>query len=808
MCHGDTLSHISISANITSKTLYTFFTKCQAFLKLCDPHIEERMNTLNKLIIAEKPSVARAIAPVVGATNRKEGYTEGNGYIVSWCVGHLVALASPDDYCEQWSGAWNFDQLPILPDGWRYKITKDTRAQFLVLKQLLLSPDISEVICATDADREGECIFRYVYNIARCQKPVKRLWTSSLEFSAIKEGMLKLKNDSDYDNLYKAGSCRAKADWLIGMNATRLFSCRYNKLLNLGRVQTPTLAMVVKRDIDIKNFVKTKFFIVELDCGGFTAISEKYDNESYAAKIAKMCDGKTAFITGIENKTVNDNPPKLYDLTSLQRDASKKYGYTSKQTSAYAQSLYEGALISYPRTKSKYLTDKEESTIIDVIASVGQIFTFGEVSEPNIKRVINNDKVSGHHAIVPTMEAANADISALPKGERNILDLIVNRLLCAVSKPHIYEMKRIDIICENNQFSASGKKEIDLGWKIIENKLNTQDSKKEEKAADLPDITENQALENVSAEYTEHWTSPPKHYTEDSLLSAMENAGQEIYDEETEKKGLGTPATRADIIEGLVKHGYIVRSKKQILSTEKGVNLISVIPDEIKSPELTADWEMKLQRMENGEYDESTFIGEISEYVKQICSNYSSVDERSINFDTVVGKCPRCGARVIEGKNNYYCESGKDKCDFSIWKNMKAPNTSISPKSAVELLSKGMTQLKAKSKEGKEYTAYFKLVDTGKYVNLEMLKADDMAIGVCPMCGGLVVKGKYGYYCKNMCGMNVGRVFKKELTETQLKLLLSGKKTSYTEKNRKTIVLPEIATSIYQGKTFYQWKVQ
>lgn len=779
-----------------------------AYKKYALQIFKERMNTLNKLIIAEKPSVARAIAPVVGATERKEGYTEGNGYIVSWCVGHLVALASPDDYGEHWSGEWNFEQLPILPEGWRYKVTQTTKAQFLTLKQLLLSPDISEVICATDADREGECIFRYVYNIARCQKPVKRLWTSSLEYAAIKEGMSQLRNDSDYDNLYKAGSCRAKADWLIGMNATRLFSCRYKKLLNLGRVQTPTLAMVVKRDLDIKNFVKTKFFTVELNCGEFTAISEKFYSEAYAAKVAESCNGKTAFISGIENKTVKENPPKLYDLTSLQRDANKRFGYTSKQTSTYAQSLYEGALISYPRTLSRYLTDKEESTITNVIGSVGKLFPFGEVAAPDIKRVIKNDKVSGHHAIIPTIEVANTDLSALPKGEKNILDLIVNQLLCAVSQPHIYEMKYVNVICENTLFTASGKKEIDLGWKKIEAALSTQAPSNDEQLAELPDITENQALQNVSAEYSEHWTTPPKHYTEDSLSSAMEHAGHEIYDDETEKKGLGTPATRADIIEGLVKHGYIVRNKKQILSTEKGINLISVVPDEIKSPELTADWEMKLQKMENGEYAESAFMDEISEYIKQICNNYSSVDERNINFDTVIGKCPRCGARVIEGKTNYYCENGKDKCDFSIWKNMKVPDATISPKCAVELLSKGMTQLKAKSKEGKEYTAYFKLVDTGKYVNLEMLKADDMAIGNCPKCGGLVIKGKYGFYCKNMCGMNVGKVFKKELTETQLKQLLSGKKTSYTEKDRKTVVLPEIAINNYQGKTYYQWKVQ
>lgn len=681
-----------------------------------------------KLIIAEKPSVARAIAPVLGANTKKDGYTEGNGYIVSWCFGHLVGLYMPNDYCEKWAAKpWNFGMLPMLPDMWKFKVSKDCKEQFNILKKLLNDGNVDEVICATDADREGECIFRYVYNLSGSKKPVKRLWVSSLEESAIKDGFAKLKNGSDYDNLYNAGFCRAKADWLVGMNGSRLFSVRYNSRLNTGRVQTPTLAMIVKRDYDVKNFVKQKYFTVELDCGSFIASSDKIEDESKASELIAKVSGKTAIAAEVKKEVKTVNPPKLYDLTTLQREANKQFGYTAQQTLDYLQALYEGKLSTYPRTDSQYLSDDMEQTARDMVKTVYSVFPeFGAVPQSaDIKRCINNKKVTGHHAVIPTANIENTVLSSLPEGQKNILKLISAKLIMAVSEPHKYETVKIKVTCENTDFNANGKTVIENGWKSVEEKVksvlkskNTDDEEKDDTKS-LPEITQGNSFENVTADKSEHWTSPPKPFTEDTLLSAMEHAGQDNYDDDTEKKGLGTPATRAGTIEGLVQHGYAERKGKKITATEKGVNLINVVPDEVKSPKLTADWEMQLQQIERGEYSADSFMDNITSFVKEICTKYGAVDS-SVNF----------GGSQSE------------------------------------------------------------------------------TLGKCPKCGKEIKKGKFGFYCTGKCGMNVAKVYGKELTESQLLKLLSGKEISYTANGKKTIVVPEVVQNNYNGKTYFIWRTK
>lgn len=672
-----------------------------------------------KLIIAEKPSVAKGICQALNVTDKKEGYITNNEYIISWCYGHLVGLYLPNEYGEHWQ-KWSFSILPMIPEQWKFKVKKDCSAQLNVLKKLMNNSEVTEIICATDADREGECIFRYVYYLLGCKKSVKRLWVSSLEESAIKDGMSKLKPMSEYDSLFNAGFCRAKADWLVGMNGSRLFSLRYKQKLNLGRVQTPTLAMIVKRDYEVKNFVKQKYFTVDLNCG-FTAISERIDDESSANKILSLVNGKNAVLSELKKEIKTVNPPKLYDLTTLQREANKKFGYTAKQTLDYLQLLYEAKLATYPRTDSPYLSDDMEQTALNVINDINAVFPeFNCSAEPNIKRCINNSKVTGHHAIIPTSNIAKSNISELPEGQKNILRLIAAKLIMATSEPHRYEAVSAKIICENIPFKATGKTIINIGWKKIDELFSSADSEKEKSDENiaLPELTEGQTFTNVSASKSEHWTSPPKHYTEDTLLSAMERAGNDEYDDDTEKKGLGTPATRAAIIESLVVNEYAKRNNKQIIATEKGINLINVVPEEVKSPKLTAEWETQLQLIEHNKYQSEAFMNTICSFINQICSKYNSEDS-SVTFvkeDTSVGKCPKCGKNVI--------------------------------------------------------------------------------------------KGKLGYYCTGKCGMNVAKVYGKELTERQLTALLSGKETSFNSNGKKTIVLPEISENQYNGKIYYQWKTK
>ena len=564
------------------------------------------------LVIAEKPSVAQSIAKVLGATSRKDGYLEGNNYIVSWCVGHLVGLADASSYNERYA-KWRYDDLPIVPEEWLFEVPKDKAQQFKILRDLIKDKRVTELVCATDAGREGELIFRLVYHKAGCTKPFKRLWISSLEDAAIREGFNHLRDGSDYDKLYEAALSRSKADWIVGINGTRLFTTLYKKKLVVGRVQTPTLAMLVEREGKITTFHKEKYFNVHVERDGLIADMEKIKTEEEAKTIAAACDKKQAVVSSVRKETKTVNPPKLYDLTTLQREANRYFSFTAQQTLDLVQSLYEKKLLTYPRTDSQFITDDMEGTarkVIDIICRKVSIFD-GIRHDPDMKRIINNAKVTDHHAIIPTVQLEKQDISELPQSEQKVLSLVGMRLLAATGEKHIYDETRITLSCEGYEFKSKGKTVTQEGWKAVEQRfkasLKTKDKEDPEKV--LPAVNENDILSPVSASVTEHYTTPPKPYTEDTLLSAMETAGNDEFDEETEKKGLGTPATRAGIIEKLVKSGFIERKGKSLVPTKDGSNLVCVLPEQITSPTMTAEWENTLMQIERGNADADAETG-------------------------------------------------------------------------------------------------------------------------------------------------------------------------------------------------------
>ena len=674
-----------------------------------------------QLVIAEKPSVARSIAEVIGAAENHDGYMEGNGYVVSWCVGHLVELAQPESYGEQWK-KWTYESLPVKPETWRYEVKPDTKAQYDVLFQLMHREDVSATICATDAGREGELIFRLVYEMAGCDKPIKRLWISSMEESAIREGFENLQPGSDYDNLYHSALCRQEADWLVGINGTRLFTVLYGgKVLKVGRVQTPTLAMLVDREAKIMNFQKEKYYMAHILMDGMDAATGRIDDKNEADEIAGGCQNGQALTTSVvkEEKTVM--PPKLYDLTTLQRDANRLFGFTAKQTLEYTQSLYEKKLATYPRTDSQFLSDDMGQTAEGVIEAVFSSLMFEEnkVSRPDIKRILNSKKVTDHHAIIPTMEIAKADLAALPETERKILSLVANRLLCATGEKHLYETVKAEFSCGGHTFAVSGKSVTHNGWKSFEDAFKrsfkisgNQEEEKEEKK--LPELSEGQAFDGVQTKVSEHFTSPPKHFTEDLLLSAMERAGAEDMGDDVERKGLGTPATRADIIEKLVRDGFVKREKKQIIPTEDGMKLITVLPDVVKSPKLTADWENALTLVAKGELPMEDFMADIENMVSELIHTYHEVsDEQKKMFaqeQAALGVCPNCGGQVVKGKFGAYCVK---KCGMNVSRVMGAALTDAQVKDMLagkKILLKGL-----KSKAGKPYDAYIIPSGTEEY---------------------------------------------------------------------------------------------
>ena len=686
------------------------------------------------LIIAEKPSVAATIAAALGAKEKKDGYIAGNGCLVSWCVGHLVQLAEAAAYGEQYK-KWSYDSLPILPQEWQYAVASDKGKQFKILKDLMHRADVSEVVNACDAGREGELIFRFVYDVAGCKKPMRRLWISSMEESAIKAGFASLKDGKEYDPLYSSALCRAKADWIIGINMTRLFSCLYGKTLNVGRVQTPTLKMLVDRDAAITTFKKEKYYHVRLSLSGVEAASAKIHAADEAGNLKAACEAAQAVCTSVTREKKTVAPPKLFDLTGLQREANCIYGYTAKQTLDLAQALYEKKLLTYPRTDSSYLTDDMGGTAAQIAALLAGKLPFMQGADftPEISRLLDSKKVSDHHAIIPTMELAKADLAALPESERNILTLAGARLLMACAEPHIFEAVTAVFSCAGQEFTAKGKTVLAEGWKGLERrfmatlkkKADTEDDEENALSLDVPPFAEGQTFDNPQAAVTEHFTTPPKPHNEASLLSAMERAGNEETDPDAERRGLGTPATRAAIIEKLVKGGFVERKGKQLIPTKSGIELVCVLPEVLTSPQLTADWENNLTQIAKGNADPDSFMTGIETMTRELVSTYPFLSdkekERFKEEKPVIGKCPRCGANIYEGRKNYYC-ANRD-CAFAMWKNdrfFEERKVTFSPKIAAALLKDGKAKVKKlySPKTGKTYDGTILLADTGgKYVN-------------------------------------------------------------------------------------------
>ena len=683
-----------------------------------------------KLVICEKPSVGAAVAAALGVREKKDGYIEGNGYVISWCIGHLVGLAEAAAYGEQYK-KWSYDSLPILPQEWQYTVAADKGKQFKILKDLMRRADVSEVVNACDAGREGELIFRLVYHAAGCDKPFSRLWISSMEKSAIKRGFAELKPGKDYDALYASALCRAKADWIIGINATRLFSVLHGKTLNVGRVQTPTLKMLADRDAAITSFKKETYHIVRLDVGGAEAASARISDAAKAEAVKTACEASQAVCVSLKKEKKTALPPKLFDLTLLQREANRVYGFTAKQTLDYAQSLYEKRFLTYPRTDSNYLTEDMAQTATDLVAALLPVLPFMQGAEltPEIWRVINSAKVSDHHAIIPTAAFAGNGFNGLPESEKKLMSLVCCKLLCAVAAPQEYETVTAIFDCGDKPFTAKGKTILIAGWKDIDTRFRAAlKAKPDEDSAEdaaLPELAEGQIFEAVTASVSEHYTTPPKPYTEDSLLSAMENAGKEDMPEDAERQGLGTPATRAAMIEKLLSAGFVERKGKSLVPTKDGINLAVILPDMLKSPLLTAEWETRLTEIAKGSDDPQSFMQGIEDMTQELVKRYSHITEDGKKLfapeKEAVGICPRCKSPVYEGKKNFYCSDRS--CRFVMWKNDKffeSRRTVFSKKIAAALLKDGKAKVKGLYSErtGKTYDGTVLLCDTGeKYVN-------------------------------------------------------------------------------------------
>ena len=686
---------------------------------------------MHNLIITEKPSVARTISKVLGATTRRDGYLEGGGYLISWCVGHLVELAPPGVYdprLERWDRA----DLPILPERWQYLVSSSTKKQFDILCKLMHRPDVDRIVCATDAGREGELIFRLVYHQCGCRKPVSRLWISSMEDAAIREGFANLKPSTEYDSLYKAALCRERADWLVGINATRLFSCLHGVTLNVGRVMTPTLAMTVEREAVIASFRPEPFYMVLLKMEDCMASSERFKDKSQAEELLAECrKSSQAVVQKSECKEKSERPPALYDLTTLQRDANRLLGYSAQQTLDYTQALYEKKLVTYPRTDSRYLTEDMAAGLPGLVMDTAAAFGFRGAIPVHAKQVINNKKVSDHHAILPTQSVAGADLSSLPAGEASILRLIAARLLAAVGEPYRYAETTVQFECAGQTFTAKGRTVLDEGWKAVERAVFGDIAEKVEENLDvLTEAQDKKTLPIMDAQLKEGRTAPPKHFTEDTLLAAMESAGAETkvncpngaregglgrMPEEAERRGIGTPATRAATIEKLVQKGFLAREgsgkTKHLIPTEKGRCLIAAMPEQLKSPAMTAAWEKKLLEIECNNYTPEQFMEEIESMMKSLVNQYAntpSAPAKATPGASVIGTCPHCGSEVAEREKGFFCASRE--CRFVIWKDNaffnrlgKRPTRQVVDK----LLRDGRARLKdcKSQRTGKTYNA-------------------------------------------------------------------------------------------------------
>ena len=671
---------------------------------------------MHNLIVTEKPSVARTISKVLGVTTCRDGYLEGCGYLISWCVGHLVELAPPGVYdprLERWDRA----DLPILPERWQYLVSSSTKKQFDVLCKLMHRSDVDRIVCATDAGREGELIFRLVYQECGCRKPVSRLWISSMEDAAIRAGFANLKPSTEYDSLYKAALCRERADWLVGINATRLFSCLHGVTLNVGRVMTPTLAMTVEREAAIAAFKPEPFYIIQLQTGGCMASSERFKEKAQAEELLAECrKSSQALVQKSERRERSERPPALYDLTTLQRDANRMLGFSAQQTLDYTQALYEKKLVTYPRTDSRYLTEDMAAGLPGLAMDTAVAFGFRGAIPVHGKQVIHNQKVSDHHAILPTQSVARVDLSSLPAGEGSILRLIAARLLSAVGEPYRYAETTVQIECAGQTFTAKGKTVLDEGWKAVERAILGDTAEKDkEKLGILPEVQGQETLPILDAELKEGKTSPPKHFTEDTLLAAMESAGADSIPEEAERRGIGTPATRAATIEKLVQKGFMARDggskTKHLIPTEKGRGLIAAMPEQLKSPAMTAEWETKLTQIEKGQYAPEQFMEEIESMMKSLVNQYANTPNapaKATPSAPVMGTCPHCGSDVAEREKGWFCTNRE--CRFVIWKDNaffnrlgKHPTRQVVDK----LLRDGRARLKdcKSQRTGKTYNA-------------------------------------------------------------------------------------------------------
>lgn len=669
-----------------------------------------------QLVIAEKPSVAQGLAAVLGAGQRREGYLEGNGWLVSWCVGHLAELADAAAYDPAYA-KWRKEDLPILPEHWKFTISPDKRDQFDTLRTLLRREDVAEVVNACDAGREGELIFRTVYALAGCSKPISRLWISSMEDEAIREGFTHLRPGREYDGLHQAALCRSKADWLVGINATRLFSLLYGCTLNIGRVVSPTLALVVQREAEIAAFQPEPFYTVELDCGGLTLAGDRKASKKEAQEAAARCQGSAAVVQSVERREKTEKPPALFDLTTLQREANRTLGYTAQQTLDYLQALYDKKLSTYPRTDSRYLTDDMEAGVPALVEAAASICGVAAPEAVLAGQVCDSARVSDHHAVVPTASAGKADLEALPIGEREILRLVSLGLLRAVCPPCRSAETCITALCAGDPYTAKWKEVLSPGWKVY---AQTADAE----AGTGPDgLTEGQTLPVAAVKVKAGKTTPPRHYTEDTLLSAMETAGKEDMPEEAERRGIGTPATRAAILEKLVSAGFVERKRAKktvsLLPTPLGTALITVLPEQLQSPMLTAEWEYRLKEVERGTLAPGDFMDGIAAMLRELVETCRPVEGGAVLFPSTreaVGRCPRCGGTVTEGRQGFFCENRA--CGFAIWKNSKWwENKKKTPTKAIvaALLKDGRTQISGlwSEKTGKTYTATVALTDDG-----------------------------------------------------------------------------------------------
>ena len=674
-----------------------------------------------RLVICEKPSVGVSISSVLGVKSQYDGYIEGGGYIVSWCFGHLAGLASAEVYDEKYL-KWRYDDLPILPMKWEYIVGKDKMKQFELLRELLNRSDVTEVINACDAGREGELIFRAVYYLSGCTKPMKRLWISSLEDTAIRAGFENLRAGSEFDGLYQSALCRSKADWLVGINATRLFSILYHRKLNVGRVVSPTLALIVQRECEIDAFKPEKFCTVELDCGRFSASSEKFPDKSEAEKIERDCDGKNVTVRSIDRREKYEKAPLLFDLTTLQTTANKELGYTAQQTLDYLQSLYEKKLCTYPRTDSRFLTN-DMAANIPVLAAISAKVCGAEIPvSMNTYVVCDSSKVIDHHAIVPTVSVESADISVLPTGEREILRLVARQLLCAVGEPFRYAETVVTFECGGHLFTAKGKETLSKGWKAYIDRDLGENS--------LPELKANAEIPVKSASVKEGFTTPPSHFTEDTILHAMETASANEMPEDSEHHGLGTPATRAAILEKLVANGFVERKKAKknihLIPTHAAYSLITVLPEQLRSPKLTAEWEHRLLEIERGEASSDGFISEIGEMMSDLTANYKLVKGAEVLFPSgrdVIGRCPRCGSEVTESRKGFFCEN--HDCHFALWRDnkfFKMKHMTLTKSQSAELLKSGRVFVKGlySEKTGKLYDAWVVLDDNGEFVRYRL----------------------------------------------------------------------------------------